>query len=58
MHRSLGDMKIKKEPRHSGQRFLLIRRSGAWTHRLRTKGWNPGLLTTYWIPGQARHDGF
>jgi hypothetical protein len=30
--------------RHSGQRFLLIR--------------NPGFSTVYWIPGQARYDGF
>jgi len=30
--------------RHSGQRFLLIR--------------NPGYSTVYWIPGQARYDGF
>jgi len=30
--------------RHSGQQFLLIR--------------NPGYSTVYWIPGQARYDGF
>ena len=44
MHRSLGDIKIKKESRHSGQCFLLIR--------------NPCFSTAYWIPGQARYDGF
>jgi len=37
MHGSLGDMKIRKEPRHSGQRFLLIR--------------NPCFSTANWIPG-------
>ena len=30
--------------RHSGQRVLLIR--------------NPRFSTVYWIPGQARYDGF
>jgi len=37
-------MKIKKESRHSGQCFSLIR--------------NPCFSTAYWIPGQARYDGF
>ena len=49
MNRSLGDIKIKKESRHSGQRLLLIR--------------NAYFSTAYWIPvvrhfGQARHDEF
>jgi hypothetical protein len=34
-----GDIKIKKESRHSGQRFMLIR--------------NPCCATAFWIPGQA-----
>ncbi len=37
-------MKIKNKPRHSGQRFLLIR--------------NPVFSIAYWIPGQARYDKF
>jgi len=34
----------QQKRRHSGQRFLLIR--------------NPGFSTVYWIPGQARYDGY
>jgi hypothetical protein len=34
----------QQKRRLSGQRFLLIR--------------NPGFSTVYWIPGQARYDGF
>ena len=44
MHISQGGIKIKKESRHSGQRFLLIR--------------NPVFSKACWIPGQARYDGF
>jgi len=58
MHRSLGDMKIKKVSRHSGQRFLLIRndRQGRWKCN-RIVGTILAHSTTYWIPGQARYDG-
>jgi hypothetical protein len=44
MHRSPVDVIINKESRHFGQRSWLIP--------------NPCFSTAYWIPGQARYDGF